>query len=151
MNYADNTFLLYVNGQPSDAAGNFYSKNKNGLTTTGTGGIEFDIERNTSPADAVIDDRLYIDNINVRTQADAFAVEDVSVYDKNGVAVKSLQNGGSIEGVTLSIQKTITESCKLFAALYDDREVLVSACTKTLNPTEMNASSYTMRFHMALP
>ena len=151
MNYADNTFLLYVNGQPSDAAGNFYSKNKNGLTTAGTGGIEFDIERNTNPADAVIDDRLYIDNINVRTQADAFAVEDVSVYDRNGVAVKDLQNGGSVEGITLSIQKTITESCKLLAALYDDREVLVSAYTKTLNPTEMNASSYTMRFHMALP
>ena len=72
-------------------AGSFYSKAKNGITTAGTGGIEFDIERNTNPADAIINDFVYIDNLNVRTQADAFAVDNVYIYNKNGIAVKDLQ------------------------------------------------------------
>lgn len=151
MNYADNTFLLYVNGRCSDAAGSFYSKTKNGITTAGTGGIEFDIERNTNPADAIINDFVYIDNLNVRTQADAFAVDNVYIYNKNGIAVKDLQNGGSIEGVTFNIQKTLTENYQIAAALYDNDSTLAGIYLKTLIPSEVNSGKYTMQFNMELP
>ena len=151
LGYSDNSFILYVNGKPSDAAGIFYSKNTKGLTTVGAGGIEFDIERNTTPEDAVINDLLYVDNVNVRTLSGAFAVENVYISDKNGVSVKDLQNGGKIEGASLRLQKTLTENTQLLAALYDSAGVLVSARAEMLVPSEISSDTHTMHVDMELP
>ena len=151
MNYSDNTFLFYVNGKCSDVAGSFYNKYNNGSTTVGTGEIEFDIERNITPEDAVIHDLIYIDNVTVRTPADAFAVKNVYVYDKNDVAVKNLQNGGKIGGVALRIQKTLTENAQILAVLYDDTGMLINTSIQTLVPSEITSGIYNMDFSMALP
>ena len=152
MDYGSQSFEVYVNGERAgNAVGYFYHKNNSSKTTVGAGYVEFDIERNVIPENAVINDTLYVDNVNVRVPADAFSVRNIYIQDKNGISSKNLESGGIINGATIGIQKTITEAPYIVAALYDENGVLIDVDAELMDLSKISAGIYKLDLDISIP